>query len=140
MKKKATLLSMFVLVFVFLSACTNNTGALIKPNENSMVIHIKNNANIDFNSIEISTGGEITGGISYADGSEIRKGDTLSKKYIDQEDFNLEGKKTFKFTLINEMEQKIPLKEITLELATNKEYFFEIIGDSINEAGLKRIN
>lgn len=38
------------------------------------------------------------------------------------------------------MEQRVPLKEITLELATNKEYSFEIIGDSINEAGLKRIN
>jgi hypothetical protein len=32
------------------------------------------------------------------------------------------------------------LKEITLELTTNKEYFFEIIGDSIREADLKRIN
>ncbi|CAM3310244.1 hypothetical protein FITA111629_15490 [Filibacter tadaridae] len=138
--KKSLLLTISFSIVLFLSACTNNTGALIKPNENSMVIHMKNNANFDFYSIEISTDGEITGGISYADGSEIRKGDTLSKEYIDQEDFNLEGKKTFKFTLINEMEQKIPLKEITLELATNKEYSFEIIGDSINEAGLKRIN
>ncbi|GGK06098.1 hypothetical protein GCM10007063_30720 [Lentibacillus kapialis] len=140
MKKKATFLSIFVLLFALLSACTNNTGALIKPNENSMVIHIKNNSNIDFYSIEISTGGDIIGGISNADGSEIRKGDTLSKKYTDQGDFNLEGKKTFKFALLNEMEQKVPLKEITLELATNKEYSFEITGDSINEAGLKRIN
>lgn len=138
--KKSLLLTISFSIVLFLSACTNNTGALIKPNENSMVIHMKNNANFDFYSIEISTDGEITGGVSYADGSEIRKGDTLSKEYIDQEGFNLEGKKTFKFTLINEMEQKIPLKEITLELATNKEYSFEIIGDSINEAGLKRIN
>src|SRR5690625_752313 len=122
--KKSLLLSISFSIVLFLSACTNNTGALIKPNENSMVIHLKNNANLDFYSIEFSTDGEITGGISYADGSNIRKGDTLSKEYIDQEGFNLEGKKTFKFTLINKMEQKIPLKEITLELATNKEYFF----------------
>ncbi|WP_240378194.1 hypothetical protein [Bacillus piscicola] len=74
--KKSLLLSISFLIVMFLSACTNNTGALIKPNENSMVIHIKNNANFDFYSIEISTDGEITGGISYADGSEIRKGDT----------------------------------------------------------------
>lgn len=138
--KNLLFLSISFSIVLFLSACTNNTGALIKPNENSMVIHIKNNANYDFYSIEFSTDGEITGGVSYADGSEIRKGDTLSKEYIDEENFTLDGKKTFKFTLINEMEQKIPLKEITLELATNKEYFFEIIGDSINEAGIKRIN
>ncbi len=137
--KKPLLLSISFLIILLLSACTNNTAALIKPNKNSMVIHIKNNADFDFYAIEFITDGDVTGGVSYADGSEIRKGDTLSNEYIDQENFNLDGKKTFKFTLINEMEQKIELKEITLELATNKEYFFEIIGDSMNEADLKRI-
>lgn len=139
MKKRAIWLSIFILIFVFLSACTNNADASIEPNENNMVFTIKNNANFDFYSVEISTD-KTTSGISNADSSKIKKGDTLKKEFIDQEDFNLEGEATFKFVLIGEEEQRVPLKEITLELATNKEYSFKITGDSINEAGLKRIN
>lgn len=41
--------------------------------------------------------------------------------------------------LIGKVEKGIPLKEITLELTPNREYFFEISGNSIGEADLKRI-
>lgn len=141
MKKRAILLSIFILIFVFLSACSNNTGALIEPNENNIVLTLKNNANFDFYSIEINTDKTI-GGISRADGSKIQKGATLRKEYIVGEDFDLEGETTFKLVLIGENEQRIPLKEVTLELTTNKEYIFEITGDSINKASLSlnRIN
>lgn len=75
--------------------------------------------------------------MSNADGSKIQKGDTFRKEYINQEDFDLEGEATFEFVLIGKEENRIPLKEITLELMTNKEYLFEITGDSIKEADLK---
>lgn len=77
--------------------------------------------------------------MSNADGSKIQKGDTFRKEYINQEDFDLEGEATFEFVLIGKEENRIPLKEITLELMTNKEYLFEITGDSIKEADLKRV-
>ncbi|MBA4535565.1 hypothetical protein H1Z61_00075 [Bacillus aquiflavi] len=133
--KRLLLLSISILIVIFLSACTGNP---LQPNENNMILSIKNNANFDFYSIEISTDNTV-GGISNADGSKIQKGETLRKEYIDQKDFDLEGEATFEFVLIGEEENRIPLKKITLELTTNKEYFFEIIGDSIREANLKRI-
>lgn len=134
--KRSLFLSISVLIVLFLSACTDNP---MEPNENNMILSIKNNANFDFYSIEISTD-KTTGGISNADDSKIQKGDTLRKEYIDQEDFDLEGKKTFEFVLIDKKGNKIPLKAITLELTTNKIYSFEITGDAIREADLKRID
>lgn len=134
--KRTLLLSISILMVILLSACTDNP---LEPNENNMILSIKNNANFDFYSIEISTD-KATGGISNADGSKIQKGDILRKEYIDQEDFELEGEKTFEFQLIDKEENKIPFKKITLELTTNKEYFFEITGDSMREAVLKRID
>ncbi len=133
--KKSLLLSISFLIVMFLSACTDNS---MEPNENNMILSITNKANFDFYSIEISID-KITGGISNADGSKIQKGDTLRKEYIDQEVFDLEGEATFEFVLIGKEENRIPLKEITLELMTNKEYLFEITGDSIKEADLKRV-
>ncbi|GAB4073201.1 hypothetical protein GCM10028778_07790 [Barrientosiimonas marina] len=139
MKKKAALLSMFVLVVAFLSACTNNSDNSTKPDRNSLVFNIENQANFGFNAIEISTDKSSGGGISYADGSKIKKGDTLRKRYNNLED--LEGEATFKFVLlIGDKKQRVPLKEITLDLAANKEYSFEITGDLVNQARLKRIN
>jgi|SRR5690625_2919558 len=133
--KKSLLLSISFLIVMFLSACTDNS---MEPNENNMILSITNNANFDFYSIEISID-KITGGISNADGSKIQKGDTLRKEYIDQEVFDLEGEATFEFVLIGKEKNRIPLQEITLELMTNKEHLFEITGDSIKEADLKRV-
>ncbi|MFS0654774.1 hypothetical protein [Bacillus sp. 179-C3.3 HS] len=133
--KKSLFLSMSFLIVMLLSACTDQS---MEPNENNMILSIKNNANFDFYSIEISTD-KTTGGISNADGSNIQKGDTLRTEYIDQEDFDLEGESTFEFVLIGKEGNRIPLKEMTLELMTNKEYLFEITGDSIKEADLKRV-
>lgn len=134
--KRSLFFSISVLIVLFLSACTDNP---MEPNENNMILSIKNNANFDFYSMEISTD-KTTGGISNADGSKIQKGDTLRKEYIDQEDFDMEGKKTFEFMLMDKEGNKIPLKKITLELTANKVYPFEITGDSIREANLKRVD
>ncbi|GAB2551598.1 hypothetical protein GCM10026983_19650 [Gracilibacillus alcaliphilus] len=41
--------------------------------------------------------------------------------------------------MIGKKKNRIPLKKITLELTPNKEYFFEVIDDSIKGADLKRI-
>lgn len=134
--KRLLFFSISVLIALFLSACSDKP---LEVNENNMILSIKNNANFDLYSIEISTD-ETTGGISNADGSKIQKGDTLSTEYIDQEDFVLEGKKTFEFVLVDKEENKIPLNKITLELKTNTVYFFEVTGDSIREADLKRMD
>lgn len=130
--KKFLLLSIFMALL--LGACSNNSIEL-ELNENDMILSIENNANFEFYSLEVSTSG-ITSGVANADGSKIKKGDTLSVGYIDGVDLNLEGEATFEFVLIGEEGDRIPLKEITLELTTNKEYLFKIVGDSINEADL----
>src|SRR5699024_410403 len=133
--KKSLRLSISFLIVMFLTACTDNS---MEPNGNNMILSITNNADFDFYSIEISID-KIKGGISNADGSKIKKGDTLRKEYIDQEVFDLEGEATVEFVLIGKGENRIPLKKITLELMTNKEYLFEVTGDSIMEADLKRV-
>ncbi|MGM8216566.1 hypothetical protein ACLIA0_13440 [Bacillaceae bacterium W0354] len=132
--KRLLLLSMSALLV--LSACTEKS---IQPKENSMILSIKNNGNFDFYSLEISTE-RTSGGIINADGSLIKKGDTLRMEYIDQEDFNLVGNKTFNFVLLDKEKNKYPLKKMTIELAPNKVYFFEITGKSIREADLKIID
>lgn len=65
---RSLLLSISILIVIFLSACADNP-------ENNMILSITNNADFDFYSIEISTD-KTTGGISNADGSKIKEGDT----------------------------------------------------------------
>src|SRR5690625_464641 len=123
-----------LILILLLGACSNHT---FKPSENSMILSFKNNANFDFYSLEISNG-LYTTGISYADGSKIKKGELLQFEIIDQKDMNLDGEATFQFAIINK-EGKFPLNNVSLELATNREYTFEISGDAINDAELRRI-
>ena len=141
--KKLLTLPVTIFLLILLSSCSNYQGEPIEPNENNMIINIKNNANFDFHSIEIDAnpknGGGSTGGGSNADGSKIKKGESLRFEYIAQEDFNLEGEATFDIVLLGKNKDKIPLKEITLELTTNKEYYFEITGDSKKDAVIKRV-
>ncbi|RWZ52219.1 hypothetical protein EQV77_16105 [Halobacillus fulvus] len=133
--RKWLILSMVVLIMMMLSACSNHS---VEQNKDRMILTIKNNADFDFYAIEIGTA-ETYGGISNADGSKIKKEDTLSKEYADQEDFDLEGVAMFNFFLIVGEGNRIPLDKVTLELAPNREYFFEISGDSIDGARLKRV-
>ena len=124
-----------VVIFVLLlGACSNYT---LKPDENSLILSFKNNSQFDFYTLEITTG-LYTTGISYADGSKIKKGELLQFEIVDQKDMNLEGEATFQFAIINK-EGKFPLNNVSLELATNREYTFEISGDAINDAELRRI-
>ncbi|WP_210367441.1 hypothetical protein [Bacillus sp. REN3] len=67
--KRLVLLSISFVIVIFLSSCTGNP---VQPNENNMILSIKNYANFDFHTIEISTD-NTTSGIRNADGSKIQK-------------------------------------------------------------------
>ncbi|MFC3039672.1 hypothetical protein ACFOGI_05355 [Virgibacillus xinjiangensis] len=139
--KRAIWLIVFTLMVAFLSACTNNADGSTEANENNMVFAITNHADFDFYGVEISTD-QTTTGISNADGSSIQYGDTLTNEFKDQDDMDLdlEGEAIFEFVLIGEEEQRVSLNEITIDLAANKEYSFEITGDSIDEASINRVD
>ncbi|WP_170841051.1 hypothetical protein [Salibacterium halotolerans] len=51
----------------------------------------------------------------------------------------MEGQTAFHIALLNKDQHRIPLKTRVLELEENKEYSFEITGDSESGAALKRI-
>jgi|SRR5690625_3863173 len=124
-----------LILILLLGACSNHT---FKPSENSMILSFKNNANFDFYSLEISNG-LYTAGISYADGSKIKKGELLQFEIVDQKDMNLEGEGNFQLTLIHK-EERFPLNSISIELQTNTEYTFEIIGQTIENAQIEMMN
>jgi hypothetical protein len=140
---KKILLPITVSLIILLSACSNTSNSPIAPNENSMVINIKNNANFDFYGVQAHLMNHSTGVVN-ADGSKIQKGELLSIELL-EEDFVLDGKVEIKIEILDgnsKVKSKNPVainKKVTLELDKNKEVFFEITGDSIREADLKRV-
>jgi Tol biopolymer transport system component len=141
--KKLELYLLTIFIITILSACANVSATPIKPNEKNMIITIKNNTNIDLYAIEINahqlTELVTTSGISNADGSKLKKGDSLVFEFIDEVDFKLIGEASFEVILVGKEQNRVPLEAFTLDLQTNKKYSFEITGDSIEDAELKRI-
>ncbi|WP_226035239.1 hypothetical protein [Aquibacillus saliphilus] len=138
--KRLLSFSILILLITILAACTDKSGTPIETNENKMILTINNNANFDFYSMEVVTSGS-TSGMVNADGSKLEKGNSLRFEYIDEVDVELEGEASFEFVLVGKKQtNRVPLETFTIELAPNMEYFFEITGDSIEEADLKRVN
>ncbi|RKL65396.1 hypothetical protein CR203_20830 [Salipaludibacillus neizhouensis] len=141
--KRLWSLFMIILLLTFLSACSDSPDTPIEPNENNMMINIKNNANFDFYGLETKILNH-SQGMTNADGSIIENGEELRFEFL-KEDFELDGEVEMEtFILadgnVEDDVDRIQLnKKVTLELVNNKELFFEITGDSINEADLKRI-
>ena len=129
---------MTILLFTLLSACTDDP-----VNKNSMTINIKNNANFDFYGIEAKIA-KYSAGLEYADGSEIEKGEVLGFE-ISKTDMALDGEVEMQVFILrdNNFENngdRMPIgSKIPIELESNKEIFFEITGDSIEEADLKEL-
>jgi len=130
--RKCLFLITSIVCMLFLQSCVNQ---LTKPKNNEMVISVKNQADFDLYTIEIDVKNNLSG-ISNADGSKIKKGEMLRKEYIDQKDFPLTGKAEFVFTLIGKNGKRITLEAIELTLLRNKEYQFEINGDTLENAEL----
>jgi hypothetical protein len=132
-----------ILLIILLSACTHNSSSPIAPKENSMVINIKNSANFDFYGLQIHLLNH-SPTIVNADGSKIEKGELLSFELL-EEDIALNGKVEIKVEILDSNSKEkskysVPInKKVTLELDNKKEVFFEITGDSIKQADLKRV-
>jgi hypothetical protein len=141
--KKLVLLPITIFLIIFLSACTDNPGTPIEPNENNMIINVKNNADFEFYGLETKILNHSSSMVN-ADGSKIEKGQELRFELL-KEDFELDGEVEMKVFILadNNIEDdgdRIPInKKNTLELVNNKEIFFEITGNSIKEADLKRV-
>ncbi|MCS0542919.1 hypothetical protein NXY55_23365 [Aeromonas veronii] len=139
--KKLVLIMLFLLIF--LSACTGNSGTPIVPNENNMIIKVKNNADFEVYGLELDIRNHTQGSIN-ADGSKLEKGDELLFEFL-EDDFHLEGEgemTVFMFTdnHIEDNGDRIQLNQkITFDLSSNKEIVFELTGESISEAKLKRL-
>lgn len=130
--KRLLLLSCLALL-VFMSACGCGAGVPdAEPDKADIIINIVNNARFDFHAVSVNTAKTMEV-VSRADGSKIRKGETLRIAYIDSGNFDAEGKATFKFVVTDKDGNVIPLEQNTVELARDNEYFFEISGDSVTE-------
>ena len=137
--KRILSLSMTILVLIILSACAGTSGVSIEPNNENMIINIENNANFDIYGMEVSILGHSPTSVN-ADGSEIKKGDSLMFEFL-EEDFKLDGEATMEVSILKNNNDVIPIiKKIQLELGNNKELFFEITGNSINQADIKKVN
>lgn len=124
---------------VILSACTNVTATPIEPNENTMIVTIQNMADFEFQGIELALLNHTQGGMN-ADGSIIEKGENLRFEFL-KEDFELKSEVDMEVFILTDAGDRIPLnKKIMLELHPNQEVFFELTGDAIKEAALKRVN
>ncbi len=140
MKRLLPLPSAFLLI-VILSACTNYTATPIEPNENNMIITIRNKANFDFHGLEVAILDHSQGGVN-ADGSIIENNEELKFEFL-REDFKSNGEEVeMEGILLTESNgNRIPInKKVQLELENNKEIVFELTGNSINEAELIREN
>lgn len=141
--KKLVLLPSTIFLIIFLSACTGYSGTPIEPNENNMIINIKNNADFELYGLEAKILNH-SPSIVNADGSKIEKGQELRFEIL-EEDFDLNGQIEMEAIILNDKDiedngDRIPVnKKITLELVNNKEIFFELTGESINKAVLKRV-
>ncbi|MFJ7979892.1 hypothetical protein ACIQ1D_06230 [Lysinibacillus xylanilyticus] len=138
--RRILFLSITVLLLLILSACAGTP----EPNNENMIINIKNNANFDIYGVEVNILEYSPTGIN-ADGSKIKKRDSLSFEFL-AEDIELDGETTMEVSILINNNTKnndnlIPInKKTTIKLDNNKELFFEITGDSVEGADLKRVN
>lgn len=136
--KRILLLPMTILLFTLLSACTDDPA-----NKNSMIISIKNNADFDIYGLEANIANH-SAGLANADGSEIEKGEEFWFEILET-DMELDGEVEMEVFILrdNNLEDngdRIPINsKISIELESNKEIFFELTGDSIEEADLKEL-
>ena len=128
-----------VCMLLILTGCDSSSNN--EPIKKNMSINIKNNAAFDFYGLEVRLLDYSFGGVANADGSKIEIGDILRFDLLD-EDFPLEGETEMEISVINNNinENSIPInKKITFELVNDQEILFELTGDSIKEADLKRV-
>lgn len=137
--KKILVLPITLLLIVILSACTETSGVPIEPNTENMIINIKNDANFEIYGVEVNILKSSPSGVN-ADGSKIKKGESLTFEFS-EDDFKLDGQTTMKVSILNRNDEVLPTnEELSIELGNNKELFFEITGDSINEADIREVN
>nr|WP_304216402.1 hypothetical protein [Fredinandcohnia onubensis] len=140
MKKRVPIM---LFLLLFLSACTENSGTPIVPNENNMIIKVKNNADFEIYGLELDIRNHTQGTIN-ADGSKLEKGDELLFEFLEG-DFHLEGEGEMTVFILtdNHMEDngdRIPLNQkVTFDLGSNKEIVFELTGETISKAEFKRL-
>ncbi|RHW43364.1 hypothetical protein D1B31_01485 [Neobacillus notoginsengisoli] len=141
--KKKRFLPITILLIILISACTHYPSTPIAPKENSMVINIKNNSNFDFYGIQVHILNYLETGIN-GNNSKIEKGDLLSFELLEK-DMALNGEVEMYVEILGsnsrgKSKYNVPNnKKVTLELDNKKEVFFEITGDSIRQADLKRV-
>lgn len=128
-----------ILSFLVLSACEGVSPAKIKANNENMVITIKNNANFDVYGVELKIAVHSPTAVN-ADGSKIKKGDSLSFDLL-AKDIELHGETIMESSiLIKNKQLPLSINKTTIVLENNKELIYEITGDSIEEADLRRID
>lgn len=137
--KRILSLLVTVLFVIILSACARTSGIPVEPYNENTIINVKNNANFDIYGVEVKILGHSPTAVN-ADGSKIKKGESLVFEFLN-EDSKLDGEATMEVSILNDKNDVISIdKNNKIEMDNNIELFFEIIGDSIKEASLKRVN
>ena len=137
------LLAIMLILLAFLSACTEDSGTPIVPNDSNMLIKVKNKADFEVYGLELAIRNHSQGSVN-ADGSKLEKGDELLFEFLD-DDFSLEGKGEMTVYILTDSHiedngDRIPLNQkITLDLVRNQELVFELTGESVSGAELKRV-
>jgi hypothetical protein len=141
LKSKIIIVTLIFSTFMLLILTGCDSTSNNEPTEKNMSINIKNNADFDFYGLEARILDYSVDSVANADGSKIEKGDILSFDLL-EEDFPIEGELEMEvFVMNNNINgSSIPInKKITFELVNDQEILFELTGDSIKEADLKRV-
>ncbi|WP_299095682.1 hypothetical protein [uncultured Metabacillus sp.] len=137
--KRLMILAITMLLLFFVSAC-GNSEKTIGSNKGDIIVDIKNNADFDIYSIEIGVYKneelKATQGSMNADGSKLKKGESLRFE-LTGNDFNLDGEINLEVVIEKINNERPKEMSFKLENAQQKEYFLEIVGDSITNPDIK---
>ncbi|WP_058306171.1 hypothetical protein [Gracilibacillus massiliensis] len=113
--------------------------------EDDIMVVITNNATFDFLGVNLvihQPFQRITGPTSVnADSSFIDKGDSLYIELIEREDFDSQEKTSLEAVIIMENNDRVTIEpKVPITVEKGREYHFEIVGNSVEEAQFKRLD
>ncbi|MGF2616149.1 hypothetical protein FZC84_10655 [Rossellomorea vietnamensis] len=142
--KKGFLSASILVSLLILCSCQNTTDSRTgyAETEQGVIIHIKNRLDFEIDNLqlEISQDGKVISsiGTAHADGSSFEKEEDL-KFELREEELPLEGIAEIK-AIVTDADKNASVKinnSVTIELAEGKQYFYDLKGDSAENASLE---
>lgn len=133
----------FILVLtIFVTACTNQQ--LQDQGENNISINVINDTDFNIYALELtwSQNGFFKGtqGVMFADGSRVKKGESLSFELLETE-VNTADEVELIVALLGKQQQQLGSSlPVILKIENNMSYDFELVEDDLKQILLKQIN